>query len=69
MCHVWLAIIAISLGPVVLAGSFANPLVFLVLGPERWREQVSRLHPYRRELLFSIAVCAFATAIYAGTYG
>jgi hypothetical protein len=66
---VWLAILAVSLVPVALVGLLANPLVFLVLGPDAWRERVQRLRPYRWWLLFSIAVCAFATAVYAAAYG
>ena len=66
--YLWLAIIAVSLGPVAVVGFFANPLVFLVLGPDVWRERVGRLHPYRRWLLLSLAVCAFATAVYGASY-
>lgn len=69
MRYVWLAIIAISLGPVALVGLFANPLVFVLLGPEGWRDRMTRLSPYRRWLLFSVAVCAVATAVYATEYG
>jgi hypothetical protein len=67
--YVWLAIIAVSLGPVALVGFFANPLVFILLGPEGWRDRMARLHPYRWWLVFSVAVCAFATAVYAVKYG
>jgi hypothetical protein len=69
MQFVWLAIVAVSLVPVAVVGFFANPLVFLVSGPERWREQMTRLRPYRRWLLLSIVVCGFATALYAARYG
>jgi hypothetical protein len=67
--YVWLAIIAVSLGPVALVGLFANPLSFVVLGPDRWRDRVRTLIPYRRWLLLSVAVCAVATAVYAVRYG
>lgn len=69
MRYIWLAIIAVSLVPVALVAFFANPLVFIVLGPETWRERVARLAPYRWWLVFSIAVCAFATTVYGVKYG
>jgi hypothetical protein len=69
MRFVWLGIIAASLVPVAVVCLLANPFVYLMLGPERWREQMARLIPYRRRLLFSVAVCAFATAVYAASYG
>jgi hypothetical protein len=48
----------------------ANPIVLLVLGIDRWREQVvARLVPYRSWLLFLIVVCAFASAVYAVHFG
>ncbi len=69
MRYIWLAVIAVSLGPVALAAFFANPLIFMLLGPEAWHDRVTRVLPYRWWILFSIAVCAFATAVYALKYG
>ena len=69
MRYVWLTIIAVSLGPVALVGFYANPLVFVLLGPDAWRDHLTRIHPYRWWLLFSVAVCGFATAVYAVRYG
>jgi hypothetical protein len=66
---VWLAIMAVSFVPVALLGFFANPLLFLILGPESWRERLMRLYPFRWWLGLSLAVCAFATAVYGATYG
>lgn len=66
---IWLAIIAASLVPVAVVGLLANPLVFLVLGPEAWREWLARTRPYRRWLLLSVAICGFATAVYVARYG
>ena len=68
MRYAWLAIIAVSLAPVALLALLANPVVFFALGPDAWRERVARLHPYRGWLVFSLLVCAFATAVYATTY-
>lgn len=67
--YVWLAILAVSLVPVAIAGFVANPLTFLLLGPERWRERVARLRPHRVLILTAIAACAIATAVYAAAYG
>ena len=69
MRYLWLALIAVGLVPVAVAGFFANPLVFLVLGPEAWRERVAGLRPYRSWILTGIVVCALATAVYAAAYG
>jgi hypothetical protein len=65
----WLAIIGVSLVPVGVAAFYANPLVMLTLGPAAWRERVARLHPYRWWVVFAIAVCAFATAVYSIRWG
>ena len=69
MQYVWLAIIAVSLVPVALVAFFANPLVFILLGADTWRDRMRRLAPYRWWLVFSVAVCAFATAVYTVKYG
>jgi EamA domain-containing membrane protein RarD len=67
--YVWLAIIAVCLLPVALIGFFANPLVFIVLGSEEWRERLTRLYPYRWWFGLSLIVCAVATAVYGVRYG
>ncbi len=67
--YAWLGIIAVSLVPAAIAGFFANPLVFMLLGSETWHERVARLHPYRWWFALSIGVCAFATAVYTVRYG
>jgi len=69
MRDVWLAVIAVSLAPVAVVAFLANPLIFLVLGPDAWRERVARLAPYRWWFAFSVAVCGFATAVYRIRYG
>lgn len=69
MQYAWLAIIALSLVPVAFVAFFANPLVFLVLGPEVWHERVARLKPYRWWFVFAICVCGFATGVYAAAFG
>ena len=64
----WLAIIGVSLVPVAIAGLVANPLVFLVLGPEGWRDRVERLLPYRRWSCLDRGL-ALATVVYTLRYG
>jgi hypothetical protein len=66
--YVWLAIIAVSLAPTLVAGFFANPLAFLLLGPDVWRDRVARLLPYRWWILLSLLVCALATTVYGIAY-
>jgi hypothetical protein len=67
--YLWLALIAVSLGPIAVLGLYANPLVFLLLGPDEWRDRVSRLHPYRRWLGLALVAGAVATAVYGARYG
>jgi hypothetical protein len=66
--YVWLAIIAVGLLPVALLSFFANPLVFIVLGSEEWRERLTRLYPYRWWFGLSLVVCAGATVVYGVRY-
>lgn len=66
--YAWLAVIAVSLVPVAIVGLFANPLVFMVLGPDVWRDRMQKLRPYRDVLALSIVVCAFATTVYTLAY-
>jgi hypothetical protein len=66
---VWLAIIGLSLVPVAIASFVFNPFTFFVLGPESWRDQVLRLHPYRWWLTASLAVLSVALSVYGSTYG
>jgi hypothetical protein len=66
--YVWLALIAVSGAPLVYAGWLANPLSWLLLGPDAWRERVAGLYPRRWLILFLIAVCSFSVAIYTAGY-
>jgi len=66
--YFWLAVIAVSIVPAAAASLFLNPLVFLVLGPERWREQLVRLYPYRWWIAASLVTLVLATTVYATHY-
>jgi hypothetical protein len=66
--YFWLAVIAVSIVPAAAASLFLNPLVFLVLGPEKWREQLVRVHPYRWWIGASLVTLALATTVYATHY-
>jgi hypothetical protein len=68
MRYVWIGIIAASGAPLLYAAWFANPLSFILLGPERWHEGVARLHPHRWRISFLILVCAFSVAVYTTHY-
>jgi hypothetical protein len=63
--YFWLAVIVISIVPAAAASLLLNPLVFLVLGPEKWREQLVRLSPYRWWIAASLVTLALATTVYA----
>ena len=69
MQYVWLVVIALSLIPATVAGFMLNPLVFLMLGPEAWRNRLSHLYPYRWRLAFSLAVFGIAISVYTVKYG
>ncbi len=64
MRYALLAIIAVSLAPLALASLLLNPLVFILLGPEAWRDSMRRLYPHRWQIVVSCAICALATATY-----
>jgi hypothetical protein len=66
--YVWLAIVAVSLLPVALLSFFANPLVFIVLGSDEWRERLTRLYAYRWWFGLSLVVCAGAMVVYGVRY-
>jgi hypothetical protein len=66
--YFWLAVIAVSIVPVAVASFLLNPLVFLLLGPETWRTQFSRLQPYRWWIGLSLVALAMATTIYGTKY-
>lgn len=68
MAYFWLAIIAISVVPVAVASLLLNPLVFLVLGPEAWREQLARIYPLRWWIAASLVGLALSTTVYASRY-
>jgi hypothetical protein len=67
--YVWLTIIGLSLVPAAIASFVLNPLTLVVLGPDGWRERVTRLHPYRWSLAASLAIFGVATFVYGLTYG
>lgn len=69
MRYVWLAIVIASAVPLVFAAWLANPIVFLILGADRWLEQVAQLRPYRWWILLGIVVCATSIAVYRVRYG
>ena len=70
MRFVWIGIIVVTGTPLAGVILFANPVVVLVLGIDRWRQQVVQpLVPHRWRLLFLIVVCAFASAVYLVHYG
>lgn len=68
MGYFWLAVIAVSIVPAAAASLLLNPLVFLVLGPEKWREQLVRVSPYRWWIAASLVTMALATTMYATHY-
>ncbi len=68
MRYFWLAVIAVSVVPSAAASFLLNPLVFVLLGPDAWREQLARLYPYRWWIVASLFALAIATTIYGTTY-
>lgn len=68
MQYFWLAVIAVSIVPSAVACVLLNPLVFLLLGPDAWREQLARAYPYRWWIVASIFALAVATTIYGTRY-
>lgn len=68
MRYLWLAVIALSIVPTAVASVLLNPLVFVLLGPDTWREQLARLHPYRWWIAASLVALAVATTTYATSY-
>lgn len=66
--YFWLAVIAASIVPAAAVSLLLNPLVFLVLGPEKWREQLVRLSPYRWWIATSLVTLALATTVYVTRY-
>jgi hypothetical protein len=64
----WLAVIALSIVPAAAAGVLLNPLVFLLLGPGAWREQLERLAPYRWWIAASFVALLLATTVYGTQY-
>jgi hypothetical protein len=67
--YLWLTIIVVSLAPVALLSVLLNPLMFMLLGADAWRDRVARLHPLRWWIVLSLAVGAFATTVYAVNWG
>ncbi len=68
MRYFWLAIMVVTLVPAAVASLLFNPLVFLLLGPEAWREQVARVYPYRWWLATSLVALALATTMFTRSY-
>jgi predicted outer membrane lipoprotein len=66
--YVWIAIIAVSATPLTYFAWLGNPLSFMLLGAEEWRNRLARLYPYRWWILFLILVCAFSVAVYTARY-
>ena len=66
--YFWLTVIAVSIVPAAAASLLLNPLVFWVLGPEVWREQLVRVAPYRWWIAASLVSLALATTVYATHY-
>lgn len=68
MRYFWLAVIAVSVVPAAVASVLLNPLVFLLLGAEVWRERLSRVYPYRWWIAASLVALATATTVYGTKY-
>jgi hypothetical protein len=68
MRYVWLAIIAVTVVPLVYVAWLANPLLLVLFGVDWWRDRIARLYPYRWQLLLLMVVCATSVAIYEVTY-
>jgi len=68
VADVWLCLIVLSAVPTAAASLLLNPVVFLVLGPDAWRENVARLQPYRWWLGAAIVALCLSTTVYATTY-
>ncbi len=68
MRYVWLAVIAVSIVPAAAASFLLNPLVFVLLGPDAWREQLARLYPYRWWIVASLFALVVATTVYGMKY-
>jgi EamA domain-containing membrane protein RarD len=66
--YFWLAVIAVSIVPAAVAGFLLNPLVYLLLGAEAWRDRLARLHPYRWWIVASLVALAVATTAYGARY-
>jgi hypothetical protein len=68
MRYFWLTVIGVSIAPSAVASVLLNPLVFLLLGPDAWREQLARFYPYRWWIVASLFALAMATTIYGTKY-
>jgi hypothetical protein len=66
--YFWLAVIAVSIVPAAVAGFLLNPLVYLLLGAEAWRDRLARLYPYRWWIVASLVALAVATTTYGTRY-
>jgi EamA domain-containing membrane protein RarD len=63
-----LPLIALSIVPAAIAGFLLNPLVFLLLGPDTWRERIARIYPYRWWIAASLVVLGVASTVYGTKY-
>jgi len=66
--YFWLAVIAVSIVPVAVASFLLNPLTFLLLRPDAWREQLARVYPYRWWIVASLVALTVATTVYGTRY-
>jgi EamA domain-containing membrane protein RarD len=66
--YFWLAVIAVTVVPAAVAGFLLNPLVYLLLGAEAWRDRLARLHLYRWWIVASLVALAVATTAYGARY-
>jgi hypothetical protein len=66
--YAWIAIIVVTAAPLLYVGWLANPLSFILFGPEAWRDRIVPLYPYRWWILFLILVCGLSVAVYTAGY-
>ncbi len=68
MRYFWLAVIAVSIVPAAVASLLLNPLVYLLLGAEAWRDRLARMYRYRWWIVASLIALAVATTVYGAKY-
>jgi hypothetical protein len=65
----WLAVLGVSVAPVVVLSIFLNPLVVWHLGPEAWWARVARVRPFGWWLVAAAAAFAISSYVLAAQYG